>query len=827
MSRNEEIAQEFSGMKKIPAFEMENGDVLYLQYNKETNQIEVGGVTNSGLIPEHRFDYDQDLSLDANLQGIYEQLSEMPEYQAEVERKAKWVEIDQGDDVQVKEDPRFEEAAGYLQIEPNYLKEMSEDFPSVYTPDMFRFVEDKDDLYIDKDYEKVLGKDFDWSYWEEETVLPLSPDQVDEYDWWVECGRMNGYQREHAFDIDTRGQEQFWNDIKEELDLELDVQEEQEELNSEKDLQMKAAPKQECEFTSVAPYPKVRQLAHGLKDGKQESILQAADMMASNIKEMAAGKQCVLVPVPNHHGRAEYTKTLAEELTQRTGIPTWDIVTVRPHMPLHYAKQNDLKPEGIYLKLNLSKQVPQQYTPIIVDNVLDTGYTAGSVAKAIGHSDTMLAVLGHTKNYLTNKNYQFNQIATKMEKKQVETKTKTKKQAKPTLDTPLAVYQRLKSKHPDALILMRNGDFYRSLNEDAQKLSDTLRIPAQKPKLKKDGELIAEFPHHTLDTYLPKLIRAGYRVAIVDMQEPSKKQTTNKTKKQTQTDTMEKKTEKKKTKTKEAKVDKTEVKAETKKNDKAVEQSADTKVHKPREPQMVTVNGEKVTHGHAFQSNQDPNKWYFTARIDGQQLRPQLMKWQDVEAYQKHETTIEALMQNYYPTKLQKKVTPEEYKADNKLSDGRIIDKMVVYKEHDASREDAGKYRIYTQVGDEKMSRTMSYEDLNAFFDRVTTPAKLVEKNFGEQLHLASFYKQFQLPENADIKSVNLSKGADRQYYVSANLGERGETSKAMLSWHDRQALFKAKTVTKEQLAARYLTPEINEMMSQKNVVKQSAGIKI
>lgn len=297
---------------------------------------------------------------------------------------------------------------------------------------------------------------------------------------------------------------------------------------------------------------------------------------------------------------------------------------------------------------------------------------------------------------------------------------------------------------------------------------------------------------------------------------------------------MKKKTEPKKKQ--ETKTEKTEVKTETKVKteklkaktaEKTEKQSEEQKVTQHREPQMVTVNGEKVTHAHAFQSNQDPNKWYFTARLDGNQLRPQLMKWGDVEAYQKHETTVEALMQNYYPTKLQKKVTPEEFKADNKLSDGRVIDRMVVYKEHDPSREDAGKYRIYTQVGDAKMSRTMSYEDLNAYFDRVTTPAKLVEKNFGEQLHLASFYKQFQLPENADIKSVNLSKGADRQYYVSANLGERGETSKAMLSWHDRQAFFKEKTVTKEQLAARYLNSEINAMMSRKNEVKQSAGIKI
>ena len=591
--------------------------------------------------------------------------------------------------------------------------------------------------------------------------------------------------------------------------------------------------KQECAFTSVAPYPKVRQLAHGLKDGDYASICRAADMMADGIRGMAAGCDCVLVPIPNHHGRAVYTKTLANEISRRTGIPTWDILSCRPHMPLHYAKKNDLKPEGIYLKLNLYRQVPEQFTPIVIDNVLDTGYTAGAAIKAVGHPNTMLAVLGHTKNHLTNKNFQFNQIPTNMEKKMQERSSdkkqsadSTKKQVKNKTDTPLVVYQRLKSKHPDALILMRNGDFYRSLNEDAQKLSDTLRIPAQKPKFKKDGELIAEFPHHALDVYLPKLIRAGYRVAIADMPAINQKQDKN----QNQTDAMEKKTEKKKTKAKEAKVEKTENeakktetakvdKAETKKTEKSVEQSADQKVHKPREPQMVTVNGEKVSHGHAFQSNQDPNKWYFTARLDGQQLRPQLMKPEDVKAYQERSTTVESLMQIYYPSKLAKKVTPEEYKADNKLSDGRVIDKMVVYKEHDEHRQDVGKYKLYTQVGEQKMSRTMSKEDLNAYFDRVTTPSKLVEKNFGEQLHLASFYNQFKLEEG--VKDVRIAKDYDGNWTVSAKLADDRTTSKAVLSWHDKQALFTQKTATKEQLAARYLNTEIKEM-SEKVSAKQS-----
>ena len=603
--------------------------------------------------------------------------------------------------------------------------------------------------------------------------------------------------------------------------------------------------KQECTFTSVAPYPKVRQLAHGLKDGDYASICKAAEMMADGIRVMAAGRNCVLVPIPNHRGRAIYTKTLANEISRRTGIPTWDILSCRPHMPLHYAKKNDLKPEGIYLKLNLYRQVPEQFTPIVIDNVLDTGYTAGAAIKAVGHPNTMLAVLGHTKNHLTNKNYQFNQLATNMEKKMQEQSSDkkqsaetTKKQVKNKTDTPLAVYERLKSKHPDALILMRNGDFYRSLNEDAQKVSDTLRIPTQKPKSKKDGELIAEFPHHALDVYLPRLIRAGNRVAIADMLELGKEQTTKQaaqqTKNQTQTDTMEKKTEKKKTKAKEAKVDKTETakvdktevkaenKADTKKEDKAVdktaEKSAEQKVHKPREPQMVTVNGEKVSHGHAFQSNQDPNKWYFTARLDGNQLRPQLMKPEDVAAYQKREIGVEALMQTYYPTKLAKKVTPEEYKADNKLSDGRIIDKMVVYKEHDEQRPDYGKYRLYTQVGEQKMSRTMSHEDLNAYFDRVTTPSKLVEKNFGEQLHLASFYNQFKLPEDVKVEGVRLAKSKQGEWSVQADLGEKGLTSKHILSWNDKQALFNSKTATKEQLAARYLNNEIKDMAHSEKV---------
>ena len=79
--------------------------------------------------------------------------------------------------------------------------------------------------------------------------------------------------------------------------------------------------KQECTFTSCAPYPKVRQLAHGLKDGDYASICKAADMMADGIREMAAGRNCVLVPVPNHHGRAIYGTSFPADRTCRCTMP--------------------------------------------------------------------------------------------------------------------------------------------------------------------------------------------------------------------------------------------------------------------------------------------------------------------------------------------------------------------------------------------------------------------------------------------------------------------------------------------------------------------------
>ena len=83
----------------------------------------------------------------------------------------------------------------------------------------------------------------------------------------------------------------------------------------------------------------------------------------------------------------------------------------------------------------------------------------------------------------------------------------------------LQQFHELKEKHPEALLLFRCGDFYECYEGDASIASLILGITLTK---RKDGGNMAGFPHHALDTYLPKLIRAGKRVAICDELEMSK-----------------------------------------------------------------------------------------------------------------------------------------------------------------------------------------------------------------------------------------------------------------------------------------------------------------
>ena len=577
--------------------------------------------------------------------------------------------------------------------------------------------------------------------------------------------------------------------------------------------------------SSVAGYAKVAPIARKVKAGDDTAIARAAAMMtAAERNIIPADRQAVLLPIPNRTGRAGYTKTLAEKISEALHLPVIDALASNTYEPLYLVKKANGSLDEVPLYFYRIRRVPKDKIPILIDNVLDTGYTAMAAYEALGRQDTLMAVLGDTHKFTPNqwksdiyplidnnmaskKKEEVPQQATPKEEPTTQTEKKAaKKTAKlPKSNTLAELYTNMKEKHPDAVLLFRTGDFYTAVNADASKVADTLSIKPTKPTKVEDGALQVTFPHHALDTNLPKLIRAGLRVAIVDSLE--KKQSVEK-----------------------SVSEKAEQKAQEKKEEeegKAVDKSASAKQeHQPREPQMVTVNGDKVSHAHAFQSKVNPADWFYVARLNGKQLNPMKMDAADIAAYQNREAKVEDMMRKYYPTKLAPKVSVEEYKAANILSDGRVIDKMTVYKEKDEQRADYGKYKLYAQVGDQRMSVPMTKADQSAFFDRVTTPAALVEKNFGERLHLASAYSVYQLPANIKVEDIWVAKdNMDGKWKISAAVGENGRTEKKAISFDDGFSLFQAKTVTREQLAAKYLSDDIKVLSGQKQAI--SNGLKM
>ena len=75
------------------------------------------------------------------------------------------------------------------------------------------------------------------------------------------------------------------------------------------------------------------------------------------------------------------------------------------------------------------------------------------------------------------------------------------------------LFQEQKEQYPDCLLLFRHGDFYESYQEDAEATAQALGVTLTKDK---EGVSQTMFPHYDLDTYLPKLIRAGHRIGICD-----------------------------------------------------------------------------------------------------------------------------------------------------------------------------------------------------------------------------------------------------------------------------------------------------------------------
>jgi len=268
------------------------------------------------------------------------------------------------------------------------------------------------------------------------------------------------------------------------------------------------------------------------------------------------------------------------------------------------------------------------------------------------------------------------------------------------LSPMLKQWTKLKEKHPDALLLFRVGDFYETYKEDARAASKILGITlARNEKMKgQDGKPVemAGFPHHALDYYLPKLIRAGQSVAICDQLEDPQKlkkhekrgmiETESQDNKNTETvnnnnepkqereATMtkkEKKTEKKEEQVQAAQVEQqatTQQTTATKKQEGKKDKSA--KAEKEQKPKQKLANGDTLDYVTVFRmSNLMPNANVYgvKCRINGvEQDTKKLTKeeramWFDKKIDQK------GLVEMKYPVAMRKPAQTQEHNRSKSM----------------------------------------------------------------------------------------------------------------------------------------------------------------
>ena len=210
-------------------------------------------------------------------------------------------------------------------------------------------------------------------------------------------------------------------------------------------------------------------------------------------------------------------------------------------------------------------------------------------------------------------------------------KTKAEEKAEIAKETA-AVFKDLKEKHPDALLLMRKGDFYEAFDEDAKKVAKSTGLKEQhiikegfEPKEGKGDEKgisYVNFKNTSLDKYLPKLVRDGHRVAICDSLEDIAKQRISE-RKETQTKANE--------------------------LQQPTEQKAKT-IPLDQFNKLETEDGKKIDHFAVFKMKS--GNYGVRAMVDGQQMSVKALDKEDRNAFFEHTTTKAALVQKYYGKEL-------------------------------------------------------------------------------------------------------------------------------------------------------------------------------
>ena len=356
----------------------------------------------------------------------------------------------------------------------------------------------------------------------------------------------------------------------------------------------------------------------------------------------------------------------------------------------------------------------------------------------------------------------------------------------------------MKEKYPDTLMLFRVGDFYETYERDAKNASEILGITLTWKNAAADFNTykgaMAAFPFHALDTYLPKLIRAGQRCAICEQLEDPKL---------------------------------------TKKKNKTIAEmvspgiaSQEKRIKEaPTAPKLNNQNNMAKKAKTVEQEKKDSPKENATQKTAATEQKVKESETSKKETKAKEEKPAEKKAEAPAEKKETKaeETKQEAPKEKAKLSNGQTLDYASVFP---MTHIDDKTYGLKAQVdGVQIGTKKLSDEERGMYFDKKVTPAQLVEAKFEKELKPEVFaqmkeWSQYKIPKEAGIKEVNTFKGKDDgKDLISMKTADDSWKTKALPK--EDAAAIENKVATPKQVAAKNFSDEIAKEVKKHNAVTE------
>lgn len=534
----ENVAKQFSDIKsKIPAFTMPNEDVLYFQYNQESNKIEVGTTTNAGLKVDQTFDYDVDRTLDFNLENVYEQLSELPEYQKADEQEE---ELDEelepeslDENISLNEDSKEKSEQDKAQIAQKFT-----DMPIPYftMPNGekldFHYNQDTNNIVVEKTMDNGEKKNvYQHPYNHELTTAENMSDiyavisQKPEYQKAEEKENVVAHEDSNV----QTNVEGLAEDIAEtgvpmaqaEKEAKTIVDDKQHENFHEAEDKKQEHDQAKAE-KEQAEKEKQQQESKKDEDKPSKGVAHAAILLGA----LAAAK------ANNGVWMNKESKSNAEFIFAHTPVTAYNNIMMnlqsdqKGYRTNVFTSFNNAQKNGVAVKQG-EKATPFNWTQWDYQNLTDKNDIISN-KEYEKLSDEEKKMYGKHASRITQYIYNIDQttypavggdqFVTLLKEKGAQQES-----LKPSTSASfLKQFDEIKAKHPDVIVIMRKDDSYEIYKSDAKKAAEATHLPVTKQEIEGKEIDTVSFSHTMLDVHLPNIIRAGHRVAVCDQLEDPK-----------------------------------------------------------------------------------------------------------------------------------------------------------------------------------------------------------------------------------------------------------------------------------------------------------------